>query len=161
MQDGTLKLRERLVRYALHRYWRVSRGMTLGVRAVVLDEDDRVFLVRHTYTPGWHLPGGGVEPGETLLDALAKELSEEGNITLEGAAVLHGVFFNRHTSNRDHVAVYVVRDFKQSGPRGPDRELAETGFFALSDLPVETTSATRSRIEEVVGDLQPGPYWSD
>lgn len=161
MQDTRLKPRERLIRYALHRYWRLSRGMTLGVRAVVLAEDDRVFLVRHTYTPGWHLPGGGVEPGETLRDALAKELREEGNIEIEGEPVLHGVFFNRHASNRDHVAVYVVRDFRQTAPRGADRELAETGFFALSDLPDATTAATRQRIEEVVGELKPGPYWSD
>lgn len=161
MQETRLNRRERLFRFALHRYWRFSRGMTLGVRAVVLDDEDRVFLVRHTYTPGWHLPGGGVEPGETLLDALAKELREEGNIVLEGAPVLHGVFFNRRTSDRDHVVVYAVRDFQQTAARGPDRELAETAFFPLADLPAGTTTATRKRIEEVTGDLQPGPYWSD
>ncbi|HZW47654.1 MAG TPA: DNA mismatch repair protein MutT, partial [Microvirga sp.] len=48
----------RFVTWGLHTYWRFARGMTLGVRAVVLDDRWRVFLIRHTYVPGWHLPGG-------------------------------------------------------------------------------------------------------
>ena len=68
--------------------------MTLGVRGVVLDGDKRVFLVKHSYVSGWHLPGGGVEVGETFGDALRRELMEEGRIELVGEARLHGVFFN-------------------------------------------------------------------
>ena len=60
------KFAGRLLRRTFHTYWRFSRGMTLGVRAAVIDRDDRVFLIRHTYVPGWQLPGGGVEPGETM-----------------------------------------------------------------------------------------------
>jgi 8-oxo-dGTP pyrophosphatase MutT (NUDIX family) len=77
----------------MHFYWRFSRGLTLGVRALVLDAEGRVFLIKHTYTGGWQLPGGGVEAGETLLEALARELCEEGNIEMTGPPQLHGVFF--------------------------------------------------------------------
>src|SRR5215208_2155545 len=93
---GGMRLRfERALRSVLHIYWRFSRGLTVGVRAMVFDEHGRVFLVRHTYVRGWHLPGGGVEPGETIQQALTRELAEEGNIRLISAPRLHGVFFNR------------------------------------------------------------------
>lgn len=141
---------QRLLRRVLHLYFRLSRGMTLGVRAAVLDGAGRVFLVRHTYTPGWHLPGGGVEVGETVLDALAKELREEACIRLTGQAALHGVFFNRAMSRRDHVAVFVVRDFTVERIKQPDREIAEALWFALDGLPDGTTAATRRRLAEIV-----------
>src|SRR5215470_3217697 len=86
----------------MHRYWRFSRGLTLGVRAVVIDPQGRVFLVKHSYSPGWHLPGGGVEAGETLAEALRRELMEEGRMVIVGTPPIHGVFHNRADSRRDH-----------------------------------------------------------
>src|ERR1700724_1863374 len=106
---------EPVLRRAFHLYWRFARGMTLGVRAVVLDADGRVFLVKHSYVAGWHLPGGGVEVGETLSTALARELREEGNIELSDPPQFFAVYFNRRVSRRDHVALYVVRSFHQRG----------------------------------------------
>jgi ADP-ribose pyrophosphatase YjhB (NUDIX family) len=143
----------------LHRYWRFSRGMTLGVRAAVLDDAGRVFLVRHTYVPGWHLPGGGVEPGETGLDALARELREEACIELAAAPRLHGVYLNRHASDRDHVLLYVVREFRVTAAKGRDREIAEAGFFALEALPDGVTAGTAARLEEIGRGGAPSPVW--
>src|ERR1700742_4693611 len=120
---------EPVLRRLFHLYWRFARGMTLGVRAVVLDGENRVFLIKHSYVSGWHLPGGGVETGQTLQEALARELVEEGGITPLGAPALHGVFFNGHVSRRDHVAVYVVRDFRQDGGPTRPREIIDCGFF--------------------------------
>jgi ADP-ribose pyrophosphatase YjhB (NUDIX family) len=124
--------------------------MTLGVRAVVLDTDDRVFLVKHSYVSGWHLPGGGVEVGETFRNALQRELLEEGRIEATGEPELHGVFLNRHVSRRDHVAVYVIRQFRQDRTPEPNREIVASGFFALESLPADTTDGTRLRIAEVL-----------
>jgi ADP-ribose pyrophosphatase YjhB (NUDIX family) len=141
---------EPLLRRVFHLYWRISRGMTLGVRAVVLDSDNKVFLVKHSYVSGWHLPGGGVEVGESFLDALSRELIEEGRIALQGEPVLHGLFFNSHVSRRDHVAVYVVRQFSQDRLPDPNHEIVACGFFAATELPTETTHGTRLRITKVL-----------
>jgi 8-oxo-dGTP pyrophosphatase MutT (NUDIX family) len=150
---------ERMLRACLHFYWRFARGLTLGVRAIVIDDDGRVFLVRHTYVRGWHLPGGGVEPGETLLAALTRELREEGNIDIAEPPALHGLFFNRRVSKRDHVALFVVRSFRQPHPPVPNREIAEHGFFALNALPDDTTAATRARIAEVLLGAPVNDLW--
>jgi len=150
---------EPALRRFLHLYWRFARGMTLGVRAVVLDGGNRVFLVKHSYVSGWHLPGGGVEVGETFRDALRRELAEEGRIELLGEPVLHGLFFNSHVSRRDHVAVYLVRHFRQDRLPAPSREIVACGFFAANALPVETTEGTRLRISEVLENKEPISTW--
>ncbi|MDQ0473618.1 NUDIX domain-containing protein [Labrys wisconsinensis] len=140
-------------------YFRLHRGMTFGVRGAVLDGEGRVFLVKHTYVPGWYLPGGGVDPGETAEEALARELMEEGNIRLTGPAELQGLHLNREVSRRDHVAFYIVRAFEQTAPRGADDEIAACGFFPLDALPEDATAATRRRIDEIAGRRRPDGSW--
>ena len=149
LQDLRKRL-EPLLRHIFHLYWRIARGMTLGVRGVELDGEDRVFLVKHSYVAGWHLPGGGVEAGETFLEALRRELIEEGRIELTDEPVLHGLFFNGHVSRRDHVAVYVIRQFRQDRLPKPNREIIDCGFYDVAALPAETTQGTRLRIAEVL-----------
>jgi 8-oxo-dGTP pyrophosphatase MutT (NUDIX family) len=150
---------EPLLRPVVHLYWRLSRGMTVGVRGLVIDEQRRVFLVQHSYVRGWHLPGGGVEPGETVIDALIRELREEGNIEPTAPPRLHGIFFNERVSRRDHVAVFVLWDFRQIGEPVPDHEIVAHGFFSLDELPNDTTTATRQRIIEVLGGAPVTERW--
>jgi len=150
---------EPAIRRVIHFYWRWSRGATLGARAMVIDGSDRVFLVKHSYVDGWHFPGGGVETGETMLTALARELEEEGNIRMTGQPKLHGIFFNKRTSRRDHVALYIVRDFVQDALPIPNREIIEHGFFSLDALPDDISRGTRARIAEVFGGVAVSELW--
>jgi 8-oxo-dGTP pyrophosphatase MutT (NUDIX family) len=148
-----------LLRRALPLFFRLTRGVTLGVRGAVLDGEGRVFLLRHTYVAGWHMPGGGVEIGETALDALGRELDEEARIRVADTPVLHGAFFNAALGNRDHVLVYVVRSFEVLEAKRPDREIAEARFFPLDVLPEGTTAATRRRLAEIAAGGTPGGVW--
>lgn len=151
--------REKVLTRLLHRYFALSRGMTLGVRAACFDEAGRVFLVRHSYYPGWHMPGGGVERGETARMALEKEIREEGNLRLGEEPRLFHVYLNTHHSKRDHVLFYICRDVVQTAPRPADREIVESGFFALDALPQTTTPATRRRLAELMGAAPPADHW--
>jgi ADP-ribose pyrophosphatase YjhB (NUDIX family) len=157
--DAVRQAFEPAIRRVLHFYWRFARAMTLGVRAVVIDREGRIFLVKHSYVSGWHLPGGGVEAGETITQALARELREEGNIELDTPARLYGMYFNDRDSPRDHVALFVVRNFHQSAAPVPDHEIIAHGFFSAGELPGDTTAGTRARISEVLGGAAVNERW--
>jgi 8-oxo-dGTP pyrophosphatase MutT (NUDIX family) len=150
----------RIISQILLRFWQFQRGMTLGVRAIVIDDEGRVCLVRHTYVPGWYLPGGGVEVGETMLASLKRELEEEANIEVTEDPELLGMYLNYKHSKRDHVGLYITRKWQQSAPHKPDMEIAECRFFALDKLPKTTTDGTRARLAEALQDGEKSLFWS-
>jgi 8-oxo-dGTP pyrophosphatase MutT (NUDIX family) len=150
---------EPALRRVLHIYWRHARGLTIGVRGLVFDAQGRVFLVKHSYVAGWHLPGGGVEPGEALLSALTRELREEANIELIDRPELFAIYWNKRIAWRDHVALYVVRSFRQSALPRPNREIVANGFFAPDAFPGGTTASTRGRVAEVLGGRAAAEIW--
>ncbi len=154
--SGFSRLRNRL----FHLWFVLRRPMTLGVRAVVCDEETgTVLLVRQTYVPGWHLPGGGVEPGETMEAALIRELAEEANIELLEPAQLVSLHWNSAMSRRDHIALFQVRAFRQSAIKKPDMEIAEARFFALDALPAGLSAGTARRMDEVFSQLPANGHW--
>ena len=136
----------------------MRRPMTLGVRIAVLNNKDEVLLVRHTYVEGWYLPGGGVERGETLEQAARKEVLEETGI-FANQLQLKSFHYNNNASPRDHVALYLCKNFSVQNVFSANREIAEVGFFPLSDLPEGTTRSTRTRLAELFDDVPVSPTW--
>ncbi len=155
----TLVKREMIIRRSMQRYWRWQRSLTFGARGIVIDGEGRVLLVRQTYSPGWIFPGGGVEYGETIEDSLLRELLEEGNIEVTGPVELFGIYSNWEIYPGDHVAIYVVRHWHQTQVPAPNREIAETGFFAPDALPEGTTAGTRRRLAELLGGQARSKLW--
>jgi ADP-ribose pyrophosphatase YjhB (NUDIX family) len=133
--------------------------MTLGVRGFVVNAAGEILLIRHSYVDGWHLPGGGVERGETLRDALTRELAEEGGVTIDEEASLFAIYFNSSASPRDHVALFVVRAFQQEPKFRPNAEIVDRGFFPPAALPADATAATRRRIAEVLDGAPVSAHW--
>jgi len=133
----------------LRPYWRLRRGLTLGAQGVVIDGDDRVLLVRHSYRPGWFFPGGGVEWGETIEIALQRELEEEVGVSLTAPPRLHGVFANFASFPGDHIALFVVRDWQRREGHLRRGEIAEAAMFERARLPEQTDSGTRTRLAEI------------
>lgn len=136
-----------------------TRGVTLGVRGIALDGEGRVFLVRHTYLSGWHLPGGGVERGETAEEAMVREFREEGDIRIEAPLRLLGLLHNVAGTSRDHVALFAAPAFTVLGPKAPDREIAEAGFFSADAPPEGTSRGTVARLREFREGLPPALQW--
>jgi ADP-ribose pyrophosphatase YjhB (NUDIX family) len=133
--------------------------MTLGAQGAVIDAEERVLLVRHSYRPGWFFPGGGVEWGETLEVALARELKEEVGVTLTEPAELHGVFANFANFPGDHIALFVVRHWQRREGYFQRGEIAEACMFARGELPEGTDPGTRARLAEIFARARPRPHW--
>ena len=115
----------------------------------MIDAEGRALLVRHGYRPGWHFPGGGVERGESVVDAALRELQEETGVVARGAPTLHGIFNNNVLFAGDHVVLYTLRAYEQVRIPMPSFEIAEQGFFAPDALPPGVAVGTRRRIAEI------------
>ena len=142
-----------------HLWFLLRRPMTLGVRALALNQRGQVLLVKHTYVTGWHLPGGGVEPGESALECLERELLEEANAVFETEPVLIGFFYNNRSSARDHVALYLCEGATQTKEKERDREIIAARFYDPDALPDDVSPATQRRVEEWRSGSTPARFW--
>lgn len=143
---------------AFQAFWRLQRPLTLGVRGVVVNPEGHVLLLRHTYTPGWHFPGGGVERGETAELSLTRELHEEAGVEVTGPATLLSIHSNHAVFPGDHVLVFRIPQWRQ-GIRQSSAEIAETGFFDPLAPPPGTTGGTQRRLTEIFGGAVVSADW--
>ena len=73
--------------------------------------------------------------------------------------MLFAVYFNRRVSRRDHVALYIVRSFRQIAPPQPEPRNHRARLLRAERLPADTTRATRERIAEVLAGRPPAELW--
>jgi ADP-ribose pyrophosphatase YjhB (NUDIX family) len=139
-------------------WWRFSRAATLGVRGVACNEAGHVLLVKHTYLAGWHLPGGGVERGETAPFAISREMAEEGGVEATEEPTIFALYSNHVNFAGDHIALYRFGKWKECAPRFGN-EIAERGFFSPEAPPPGTTKATLRRLAEVFAGAPVSSTW--
>lgn len=146
-----MALHHRLIWKVAHLVWRITKPRTIGVRAVVLDQEDRVALVRHTYTDQWYLPGGGVKKGESIEAALLRELKEELAIVGPHIERVLGVYHSRSQAKDDHIVIFAARAVSNTSadlPKADPMEIEEARWFPLDQIPSSTSPATSRRIAE-------------
>ena len=99
--------------------------------AIIFDDQKRIFLVKLTYQRfhPWGLPGGGVEYGESAVDAVIREVWEETGLNVEVEKLLMNKTFAP-----DKFAMYYLCTIK-SGVFQPSDEVCEYGFFTWDKLP--------------------------
>jgi len=148
-----------LNRWVFQPMWRLQRPLTLGAQGVVVGEDGRVLLVRHTYRPGWCFPGGGVEKNETVLTALKRELHEECGVVIDKTPDLFGVYSNHAMFPNDHVTLFVVRHWHRSHVPAPNNEIAAHDFFPVTPAPADCASATIRRLDEIFNGVPRSELW--
>lgn len=131
----------------------------MGAQGVVIDDRDRVLLIRHSYRPGWHFPGGGVEKNETVRSALARELLEEAEVTIEREPELFGLYANFHYFPSDHICLYIIRHWHQKNEPKPSYEIVDHKFFSKDNLPESTNPPTRRRLMEIFDNVPRTELW--
>lgn len=144
---------------SLQLYWRQTRALTMGAQGVVLDDKNRVLLIRHTYRRGWHFPGGGVERNETIETSVARELEEEAGVILDARPELFSVYANFKAFPSDHIALFVVRNWSQPVVPAPNREIAEQVFAPVDALPDGTIAPVHRRLDEILGQAARQEHW--
>jgi ADP-ribose pyrophosphatase YjhB (NUDIX family) len=127
-----------------------------GVAAVIF-RGDGVLLQRRDDNGRWGLPGGGVEPGESVRAAIAREVREETGLEVEPVRLI-GVYSDpaNHqviTYPDGNVIHYVSSVFEcviRSGDLTCGAESLELGFFDPRALPDDTLPISRIRIEDAL-----------
>ncbi len=112
--------------------------MAVAAMGILYDKEKGILLEKRTDTGEWCTPGGAIEIGESLEDALKREIKEETNLDIANP-ILFDIKANVHMiyPNKDEVyytdIVYEIDEFY--GDLKPDKESKELSFFALDKLP--------------------------
>lgn len=103
----------------------------LSSHAIITNVEGKILLLKATYTnKAWGLPGGSLEPGETIHEALYRECKEELGVDIE-ILYLSGIYF--HQSHDSHTCIFRC-NIIGNHPIQLSSEHSEYGYFALDEL---------------------------
>ena len=121
-------------------------------RVIILNEQHEVLLVKNALHPQkWTLPGGGVNKDESPESAARREIFEELKIELIDEQVREHVTYVDQPRISYKAIVYVTTIAKNSyhDDRRQKREIAETAWWPLGDLPNELSEVARRALNEL------------
>jgi mutator protein MutT len=110
---------------------------TMGVSAVVLNDDDTVLMVCRNKSPAcgqWSIPGGRMEPGESLMSACKREVKEETGIDVEVKNILAVV--ERRVENFHYVIVDFLATLEQTNSSVPfaQTDVSDARWVSVNEL---------------------------
>ena len=114
--------------------------VSLATSAVIFDESERVLLTQRRDTGLWCLPGGIVEPGETVSEAVTRETREETGLVVTPVHLV-GVYSDPDLlvgypdGTQHHPVVLCFRCTIQAGTPALSPETTDIGFFEPDALP--------------------------
>lgn len=145
----------------------MSLNIRSAVRALIVDDDDHVLLVRFEFpnASAWALPGGGLEPGETDEAGLRRELHEELGFTdfeigphIWNRLHVIQIIDTDFDGQRDHIRLVRAERFEPQPTIGWEAMRAEhvheMRWWSLHDIErsIETRFAPR-RLAELLGSI--------
>ena len=146
-----------LVHQTLRAYWFFRRPVTKGARAIAITPGGRIILIRHSYIPGWHLPGGGCRAGEEARAAVLRELREEIGLISHGGVEFLAEYAHVIDFKDDRVSLFVATDVVYAA--GRSLEVDEVMEFPMDDLPPGVSAPTRRRLAEFRGTAPISREW--
>jgi ADP-ribose pyrophosphatase YjhB (NUDIX family) len=142
MMAGAAGQRRRATGRELHAVATEDKARFRVSAFAVIEQEGRVLLARRRDIGWWNLPGGGLEHGETVDEALRREVREEIGVEIVPVRVV-GVYSK---TRKDEVALSFLCHLAPGQEPTTSEEVSETGWFAGDELPADLLPKHRERV---------------
>lgn len=154
---GLISLAHKIGFRLIRRVQSILGLITMGSRAIVLNSDNQILLVKHTYQPHWYLPGGGVKKGESAQVALQRELKEEVGIITKEEPKLFGIYFHTYLGVNDYPIIFIIKNYDLIDASSPEIEALAWHYY--DSLPEMVSPGTKRRLDEYFTNSKKSDRW--